>query len=126
MAAAASLIAFAEIWLIVGLVVAALFLAFGLDRLDDSARGAFIFRTLILPGLVLIWPLVVYRWALLETGRDRWRLRHRPPREAHGRVWAVLGALIPIVFLAAMVLNEPPVDGLPPELAPTRLEAPGR
>lgn len=126
MAAAASLIAFAETWLIIGLVVAALFLAFGLDRLDDSARGAFIFRTLILPGLVLIWPLVVYRWALLETGRDRWARRHRPPREAHGRVWVVLGALIPIIFLAAMVLNEPLSDGLPPDLAPQRLEAPGR
>lgn len=126
MEAAASWLAFAETWLIAGLVVAALFLAFGLDRLDESARGAFIFRALILPGLVLIWPLALYRWIVLETGRERWALRHRPPREAHGKVWAVLGALIPIVFLAALLLNEPAANDLPGSLAPELLEAPSQ
>lgn len=48
-----------------GLVVACAFLFLGLDRLDPAARGAYAFRPLLLPGLVLLWPLVLLRWAVL-------------------------------------------------------------
>ena len=41
------------------------FLFVGIDRVDDSARGAYAFRPLLLPGLVLLWPFVVLRWYLL-------------------------------------------------------------
>ena len=45
-----------------GLAVGTTFLAFGLDRVDPAARGAHAFRPLILLGLALLWPLVLWRW----------------------------------------------------------------
>lgn len=54
-----------------GALVALAFLTVGLDRHDPSARGAYIFRVLLAPGLVLLWPLVVLRWSRLEAGRRR-------------------------------------------------------
>jgi hypothetical protein len=51
---------------VVGLAVAASFLVFGLDRIDASARGSYAFRPLLVPGLVLLWPLVIARWRRLS------------------------------------------------------------
>ena len=45
-----------------GFGVAVAFLLFGLERGDDAARGAHAFRPLLLPGLMLLWPLVLWRW----------------------------------------------------------------
>ncbi len=42
-----------------GLAVAAAFLAFGLDRILSNANGSYFFRPLLIPGLTLLWPLVV-------------------------------------------------------------------
>ena len=50
---------------VVGLAVAVSFLVFGLDRADTSAHGSFAFRALLVPGLVLLWPLVIARWRRL-------------------------------------------------------------
>jgi hypothetical protein len=52
----------------VGFGVAVAFLIFGLDRVDDGAHGAYAFRPLMLPGLILLWPLVLWRWAVLARG----------------------------------------------------------
>ncbi len=46
----------------VGMIVAAAFLACGIERLDPAARQAYSFRALIFPGLVLLWPVVLVRW----------------------------------------------------------------
>lgn len=48
-----------------GGAVAAAFLLFGLDRVDPAARGAYAFRPLLVPGLMLLWPLVLWRWRVL-------------------------------------------------------------
>ncbi|MBK1660216.1 hypothetical protein [Paracraurococcus ruber] len=48
-----------------GLAVGLLFLLRGLDRVDPAARGAHAFRPLLLPGLLLLWPLVLWRWRVL-------------------------------------------------------------
>ncbi len=48
-----------------GALVSALFLLFGIDRIDPAARGAYAFRPLLVPGLVLLWPLVMWRWLAL-------------------------------------------------------------
>ena len=49
----------------VGLAVAAVFLLQGIDRIDPSAHRAFAFRPLLVPGIVLLWPLVLLRWHTL-------------------------------------------------------------
>jgi hypothetical protein len=50
---------------LVGALVALAFLAVGIERIMPAARGAYAFRPLLLPGLVLLWPVVVWRWRLL-------------------------------------------------------------
>ena len=49
-----------------GIAVAVAFLVFGLDRIDASANGAYAFRPLLLPGLALLWPIVILRWVALS------------------------------------------------------------
>jgi hypothetical protein len=48
-----------------GFGVGVAFLVFGLERCTPAARGAYAFRLLLLPGLMLLWPLVLWRWAVL-------------------------------------------------------------
>jgi hypothetical protein len=44
-------------------VFALVFLALGVARIDNGAKGAGIaFRLLILPGLIALWPLMIIRW----------------------------------------------------------------
>jgi hypothetical protein len=63
----AALIVEAAKWYgIAGLVVAAAFLIFGVGRIDLSARGAYAFRPLLIPGVVLLWPFVLARWVRRE------------------------------------------------------------
>jgi len=126
MGAAASLLGIAEIWAFCGLATAIAFLTFGLERIDESARGAFVFRALLAPGIILIWPIVLWRWAVLISGRDDWTKRSRPPLESHGRVWSVLAWAIPLVFLAALFLTEPPPGDMPATYQPERLSGPGQ
>ncbi len=57
------------VYLAAGGAVAAAFLLFGLDRIDPRARGAYLFRPMIAPGLVLLWPLVLLRWRALARER---------------------------------------------------------
>lgn len=51
-----------EWYLYAGIAVAVAFLVWGVDRIDAAARGAFLFRVLVLPGLVGLWPLVLVMW----------------------------------------------------------------
>lgn len=47
---------------LVGGAVGLAFLLFGLSRQDPASVGAYAFRPLLLPGLALLWPLVLWRW----------------------------------------------------------------
>ena len=69
LAVAEIIVALATAYAGLGLAVAIGFLLLGLDRVDPASRGAFAFRPLLLPGLVLLWPLVAWRWrALARAG----------------------------------------------------------
>lgn len=71
MDASALIVDVVRYYLMVGGVVAALFLVVGLDRIDPSARGTYAFRPLLIPGICLLWPLVNYRWLVLERALKR-------------------------------------------------------
>lgn len=58
------------LWGVPGLIIAVAFLAYGIDRVDESAVGAYAFRPLLIPGLVILWPLVVWRWTSLSANRQ--------------------------------------------------------
>lgn len=107
-------------WAYAGAAVAAAFLTFGIDRVDPNARRSFIFRPLLVPGVVILWPLVLWRWIQLETGRDRPLARHRPPRRFHRPAWVVFAVLIPAILVTGLLVRQ---DG-PWERPATRLEAP--
>ena len=105
------------LWGSIGGIVALVFLTIGVDRIDEDARGAYMFRVLIVPGVVLLWPLVLWRWWVLETGRDQWHLRHAPPRRSHAKVWVVLALLVPAILVTALALRQT----WPAHIAPERL-----
>ena len=69
MTTAQRIIALAESYGVAGIAVAAAFLVYGIDRIDPSARHAYAFRPLLVPGVVVLWPLVLWRWWTLA--RDR-------------------------------------------------------
>lgn len=60
------LIGAVETYGMIGAGVAAVFLLFGVDRVEPSARGSYLFRPLVAPGVILLWPLVLWRWLALE------------------------------------------------------------
>lgn len=61
------IVLFSEIYAAAGLVAGLAFIFFGIDRVDGSARGAYAFRPLLLPGFMLIWPLALARWRELSS-----------------------------------------------------------
>ncbi len=107
-------------WAYAGLAVAAVFLGWGIDRVEPNARRAWTFRPLLIPGIVLLWPLVLGRWAVIEAGATRPLARHRPPRASHGRIWLWLAPLLPLLVLAGLLVRQ---NG-PLERPPVLLEAP--
>lgn len=121
MTIAAIILMLVQIYLWIGAAVAAAFLLVGIDRIDEDARGAYAFRPLMVPGVLLIWPLVLWRWYVLETGRDTWAARHDPPRNAH-RLAALLVALgTAAVLWAGMTAKQ----DWPADFVPVQLDAGG-
>ncbi|GFE50059.1 hypothetical protein So717_18120 [Roseobacter cerasinus] len=106
-----------RIWGSIGAVVAAIFLTIGMDRIDEDAREAYIFRPLLIPGVLVIWPLVLWRWYLFESGRERWPGRYDPPRRAH----FVVGWLLPIGICAIIVIGLSQRQTWPTDIAPLQL-----
>ena len=103
---AASIVTVLQIYGMAGLAVAAVFLAWGIDRVDQNARGAFVFRPLLIPGVALLWPLVLWRWGALERGRDRWASRYRPPRRLQDWLGVGLAAAIPVILFGALMIRQ--------------------
>lgn len=123
MSGGALLVWLATLWLYVGGAVAAAFLLFGIDRVDENARGAYLFRPLLVPGVLLLWPLVLWRWLALETGAGNRDVanRYRPLRESHARVWSILAVIIPAILIGAMLVRQSPPDSMG---AAVQLDAP--
>ncbi len=115
MQTAAALIQLVQWWAIAGTVVAALFIAIGIGRVDENAAGSYTFRVLLIPGVILIWPLVLWRWVVLEMGRDDWAKRHAPPRRAHTKVWAVMAIALPLLLIAALSFKQDWPAGYTPQ-----------
>lgn len=69
MPTAIAIVIFVEYYLAAGLVVAAVFLIFGIERVEPGSRGSYAFRPLLVPGLCLLWPLVLWRWWILEQSQ---------------------------------------------------------
>lgn len=117
---AANLIWACQIYLGIGAVVAAAFLVVGIGRIDENARGVWVFRPFLIPGILLIWPLVLVRWAQMERSGDMGHKRFRPPLALQPRIALGMALAIAVVISGAMVLRQ---DG-PIEAAAELLEPP--
>ncbi|MEM6588406.1 MAG: hypothetical protein AAF641_08170 [Pseudomonadota bacterium] len=110
-----------EIWCWVGLAVGVLFLLFGIHRVDEDADGAVAFRPLLIVGIVLIWPLVLWRWTVLARGRDNWQARHVPPRAVH----MIAAVFLALAVGAALILSTALKQSWPDHIAPQQLNGEG-
>ena len=45
----------------IGVIVAAWFVLWAIERTDPATHGAYAFRPLLIPGAALLWPLVLLR-----------------------------------------------------------------
>lgn len=63
---AAMIVEGARLYALLGALAAVIFLLVGLDRCEPNARGAYAFRPLLFPGLLLLWPYVLWRWWRIE------------------------------------------------------------
>ena len=107
-----------RIWGSIGAVVAAIFLTIGMDRIDEDAQGAYVFRPLLIPGILVIWPLVLWRWYVYESGREVLGKRHLPPRKAHFLVGWILPIGIALIILTGLNLRQTwPADIAPEQLS---------
>lgn len=106
-----------QAWGIMGAIISAVFLTVGIDRVDEDARGAYIFRPLLIPGVMLIWPLVLWRWWRIESQRAGWAERYRPVRGAHGAAAILMSLGIIIIVLAGLSVRQQwPADVAPVQL----------
>ncbi|MEJ6391890.1 hypothetical protein V8J82_01400 [Gymnodinialimonas sp. 2305UL16-5] len=117
---AATLILAVQIYLAVGLVVAIAFLGYGIDRVDENARGVWIFRPLLIPGIAILWPLVLLRWIALVRGNVEGQGRYRPPLALQPALALLLAVIVPIMIAGALVIRQ---DG-PNEARAEMLEPP--
>ena len=66
-------LALAGVYLLCGIIFAVPFVIVGVGRIDPhAAPGSWGFRVLILPGTMLLWPLLAKRWL---------KGIHEPPEE---------------------------------------------
>lgn len=112
---AAALIDIGEGYLMLGALAAATFLLLGLERVEPNARGAYAFRALILPGLILLWPLVLWRWYAVLKGAPE-IARHRPPLRAQARLAIVLSVAAPLLLVVALALKPHGYEAVEPVL----------
>ncbi|MGC1498254.1 MAG: hypothetical protein WA790_20785 [Sulfitobacter sp.] len=109
-----------RIWGSIGAIVAAIFLTIGIDRIDEDARGAYIFRPLLIPGVLVIWPFVLWRWYIYETQSEVLQRRYAPPRKAHFAVGMILPIAIALIILTGLNIRQT----WPSDIEPIRLSAP--
>ncbi|MEL7098700.1 MAG: hypothetical protein AAGM84_07720 [Pseudomonadota bacterium] len=112
----------ATVWLWIGAAVALVFLAWGIDRVDEDARGAYVFRPLLIPGILLLWPLVLYRWWAIEVEAAPWLARYRPVRGAHPAAAMLMCAAMALLLAVGLTARQP----WPDHIEPVQIGGPGQ
>lgn len=116
---AADLIWLAQVYLGLGAAAALAFLGFGIDRIDENARGVWVFRPFLIPGVLLIWPLVLLRWWQVERSGDMGSKRFAPPLAMQPRLAIAMTIAIVVIISGALLIRQ---DG--PFEAPAIMLAP--
>ena len=62
------LLSIVGLYVLIGLIVGVAFVLRGVSRVDAAAADSpFVFRVVILPGCVGLWPVVLWKW--IKAGR---------------------------------------------------------
>ena len=109
-----------QIWIAAGAAVALLFLTIGIDRVDEDARGAYMFRPLLIPGILVIWPIVLWRWYRYESNSEVWESRYAPPRKSH----LIVGFALPICIVLVIFVGLSQRQKWPANFEPVQISAP--
>lgn len=110
----------------VGLVFAVAFHLRGLGAMDSAARDAgWFFRTLITPGTIALWPLLLRRWMVVrrKSGNSAEANPFISPEalsRLHERAWWLIFIMAPIILATALLFrpSEESKSELPAVLAP--------
>lgn len=95
------------VYLAIGALVGLVFVFAVIDRVDPASRGAHAFRPLLLPGLALLWPLVLARTVAKLRGQSDPPPRQRGHLAAHRLAWLVLAVVIPAALGIGWALSGP-------------------
>lgn len=106
-----------QTWGMIGALVAVVFVTIGIDRIDEDARGAYIFRPLLIPGVLLIWPVVLWRWWQIETESAGWAARYRPVRASYGLAVVLMSIGIVVAVITGLSVRQT----WPADIAPVQL-----
>ena len=117
METAATIVGLVQIWGIIGGCVALVFLTIGIDRIDEDAQGAYVFRPLLIPGILLIWPLVLWRWWQIEAKSAPWLSRYQPVRKRYGLTVLLMTIAIGTTLLLGLLSRQ----DWPSHIAPQRV-----
>lgn len=105
MSLAANIVSLTQSYLMIGLAVAAAFLVFGIERIDTGARASYVFRTLLVPGIAVLWPVVLVRWIILAW-RDATRIPNlSAQRRTHVFVWSIAAVVLPLIVIGSLALK---------------------
>ena len=58
------------IYFVIGSGTALWFLISGIDKVEPAAHGSYVFRPILFPGVVLIWPIVIMRWNIIRGQQE--------------------------------------------------------
>lgn len=60
------------VYVVIGLAFGLCFIFKGIGTVDPAAKGGpLVFRLLILPGMVGLWPMMLKKWLSARTGQDQ-------------------------------------------------------
>ncbi|MEO9822826.1 MAG: hypothetical protein ABJF50_00185 [Paracoccaceae bacterium] len=115
---AQAIVMFIQLWGVIGAVVALPFLVFGIDRIDEDARDAYVFRPLLIPGILMIWPLVLWRWWQIESESSAWMSRYRVVRKAHGIAAMLMATVVVVAIIFGLSVRQTwPADFAPQQIS---------
>ena len=70
-------------------------------RVDPEAAGSYVFRALLVPGLTLLWPLVLARW--MGIAGEPAAGQPEKNEQRHLTAWTCLAVLVPAILIAAAI-----------------------
>ena len=123
------LVKVAAVYVACGLFVAVLFLARWCKTFDPSAaHGSWGFRVLVVPGIIVLWPVILVKVRAVArggsaAGEAEMPIRPETLRRNHGVAFITLAILAPLLFVIALVWRAPRLEDTPVVEAATKLNA---